>query len=46
MEPDDAAIRPRSAGRPGLSRLILGSVADKVVRGTPLPILLHRCREA
>jgi nucleotide-binding universal stress UspA family protein len=33
-------------GRRGLSRLILGSVADKVVRGTTLPVLLHRCREA
>lgn len=29
-------------GRRGLSRLILGSVADKVVRGAQVPILLHR----
>jgi len=29
-------------GRGGLSRMLLGSVADKVVRGSPLPILVHR----
>lgn len=29
-------------GRRGLSRLFLGSVADKVIRGTSLPVLLHR----
>ena len=29
-------------GRRGLSRLLLGSVADKVVRGGRLPVLLHR----
>jgi nucleotide-binding universal stress UspA family protein len=29
-------------GRRGLSRLILGSVADKVVRGAPVPVLVHR----
>ncbi len=29
-------------GRGGLSRLLLGSVADKVIRGSKLPILLHR----
>lgn len=29
-------------GRGGLSRLLLGSVADKVVRGSKLPILLHK----
>lgn len=29
-------------GRSGLSRLVLGSVADKVVRATTLPVLLHR----
>jgi len=29
-------------GRRGLSRLFLGSVADKVVRGTSLPILVQR----
>ncbi len=30
-------------GRIGLPRLFLGSVADKVVRGANLPILVHRC---
>ncbi len=29
-------------GRGGLSRLLLGSVADKVIRGSRLPILVHR----
>src|SRR5262249_61831748 len=28
--------------RRGLSRLILGSVADKVIRGTALPVLVQR----
>jgi nucleotide-binding universal stress UspA family protein len=29
-------------GRHGLSRLVLGSVADKVVRGAAVPVLVHR----
>src|SRR5262249_43029544 len=29
-------------GRGGLSRLFLGSVADKVVRGASVPVLVHR----
>ena len=29
-------------GRGGLRRMILGSVADKVIRGTRLPVLVHR----
>lgn len=29
-------------GRSGLNRLLLGSVAEEVVRGTPLPVLLIR----
>ncbi len=29
-------------GRGGLRRLILGSVADKVIRGTRRPVLIHR----
>jgi nucleotide-binding universal stress UspA family protein len=33
-------------GRRGLPRLFLGSVADKVVRGTPIPVLVHRCLPA
>jgi nucleotide-binding universal stress UspA family protein len=31
-------------GRGGVARLILGSVADKVVRGGSFPVLLHRMR--
>ncbi|HTU16966.1 MAG TPA: universal stress protein [Gemmataceae bacterium] len=30
-------------GRRGLPRLFLGSVADKVVRGAAVPVLVHRC---
>jgi nucleotide-binding universal stress UspA family protein len=30
-------------GRRGLPRLFLGSVADKVVRGAAIPVLVHRC---
>jgi nucleotide-binding universal stress UspA family protein len=29
-------------GQRGLKRLILGSVADKVLRGSTVPVLLHR----
>jgi nucleotide-binding universal stress UspA family protein len=29
-------------GRGGLSRLLLGSVADKVIRGSKVPILVHK----
>jgi nucleotide-binding universal stress UspA family protein len=29
-------------GRRGLSRLVLGSVADKVIRGASCPVLVHR----
>lgn len=29
-------------GRSGLARLFLGSVADKVLRGTAVPVLVHR----
>jgi len=32
-------------GRTGISRLVLGSVADKVLRGTTAPILLYRPTE-
>jgi len=32
-------------GRAGVSRLILGSVADKVIRGADLPVLVVRPRE-
>jgi nucleotide-binding universal stress UspA family protein len=30
-------------GRVGLPRLFLGSIADKVVRGATVPVLVHRC---
>jgi nucleotide-binding universal stress UspA family protein len=30
-------------GRRGLPRLFLGSIADKVVRGASIPVLVHRC---
>jgi len=33
-------------GRKGLSRLFLGSVADKLVRGASVPVLLYRPKEA
>jgi nucleotide-binding universal stress UspA family protein len=33
-------------GRRGLKRLILGSVADKVIRGANLPVLVHSPRQA
>jgi nucleotide-binding universal stress UspA family protein len=35
-------IAMETHGRRGLSRLFLGSVADKVVRGGVVPVLLHR----
>lgn len=36
------AIALETHGRHGLSRLFLGSVADKVIRAATVPILLHR----
>jgi len=33
-------------GRKGIERLVLGSVADKVIRGSPLPVLLYRPTES
>jgi nucleotide-binding universal stress UspA family protein len=35
-------IAMETHGRKGLARLMLGSVADKVIRGSPLPVLVHR----
>lgn len=35
-------IAMESHGRRGLSRLFLGSVADKIVRAAEVPVLLHR----
>lgn len=37
-------IAIKTHGRGGFSRLLLGSVADKVVRGSPLPILVRKPR--
>lgn len=37
-------IAMETHGRSGLTRLLMGSVVDKVVRATPLPVLLHRPR--
>ncbi len=35
-------IAMSTAGRGGVARLLLGSVADKVVRGSPSPVLVYR----
>jgi len=35
-------IAMSTEGRGGVSRLLLGSVADKVVRGSSVPVLVHR----
>lgn len=40
------AIALETHGRGALSRLVLGSVADKVLRGATLPVLVHRSPEA
>jgi nucleotide-binding universal stress UspA family protein len=37
-------IAMETRGRRGLSRMIVGSVADKIVHGTEVPVLLHRTR--
>lgn len=39
-------IAMETHGRSGLSRLLLGSIADKVLRGATAPVLLHRPRSA
>lgn len=39
---DSDAIAMATHGRKGLSRALLGSTADKVLRGTHRPLLLHR----
>jgi nucleotide-binding universal stress UspA family protein len=38
------AIAMATHGRGGVARLILGSVADKVIRGGNIPVLLHRAQ--
>ncbi|MFQ3592084.1 MAG: universal stress protein [Gemmataceae bacterium] len=35
-------IAMETHGRTGLSRLVMGSTADRVVRSSPVPVLLHR----
>ena len=47
-EMDDAgcdAVAMATHGRAGLTRAILGSTADKVIRGTRVPVFLHRPAE-
>jgi nucleotide-binding universal stress UspA family protein len=39
-------IAIKTHGRRGLSRLVMGSVADKVIRGTTLPVLVQRPQES
>jgi len=39
---DGGLIAIETHGRKGLARMLLGSVADKVIRGTPVPVLVHR----
>ena len=38
----DGAVALATHGRTGLPRLVLGSVADKVVRGSTGPVLVYR----
>jgi nucleotide-binding universal stress UspA family protein len=37
-------IAMETHGRGGLARVLMGSVTDKVVRGSPVPVLVHRPR--
>lgn len=41
-QPEIDLIAMETHGRGGLTRLLIGSVADKVLRGTSVPVLLHR----
>lgn len=36
-----SVIAVESRGRGGLSRMVLGSVADKIIRGSTIPVLIH-----
>jgi len=45
-KPPVEMIAIKTHGRRGLSRLVMGSVADKVIRGTTLPVLVQRPRDA
>jgi nucleotide-binding universal stress UspA family protein len=40
-----AAIAIATHGRGGLRRLVLGSVADKLIRATAIPVLVHHPRQ-
>jgi nucleotide-binding universal stress UspA family protein len=42
---DCDGIAIETHGRHGLSRMFLGSVADKVIRGSTVPVLVHRPTE-
>lgn len=41
-EQDVDLVAMSTAGRGGVARLLLGSVADKVIRGVPVPVLVFR----
>jgi nucleotide-binding universal stress UspA family protein len=45
-EPEVDMIVMSTRGQSGWSRWLLGSVADRVVRGATVPVLLVRCHEA
>lgn len=45
-EPDADMIVISTRGHSGWSRWLLGSVADRVVRGATVPVLLVQCQEA
>lgn len=42
VETGAGLIALETHGRRGLQRMFVGSVADKVIRGAPLPVLVHR----
>jgi len=42
LEPPHGVIALATHGRGGLTRALLGSVADKVVRGATMPVLVCR----
>lgn len=45
VQPDIDLIAMTTHGRSGIKRFLLGSVAEKVLRHSPKPILLVRCGE-
>lgn len=42
----DSIIALETRGHRGLSRLLHGSTADKILRGSPIPVFIHRPSEA